>query len=107
MKLSGIVLAMLALGTGLAASYKWYKASRVEIDLGYNPIGVQGGIVKRMGLEFPRSSEPLDPEGRQGNEIIATWEAMNEAAKLNKEAAIWTAGSVALGALSAIVGASG
>jgi hypothetical protein len=47
----------------------------------------------------------MDAKLKQMNEICATWDAMNEAAKLNKVAAAWTAASVALGALSAIVGA--
>ena len=58
-----------------------------------------------MGMELPRFPESGDPELRQINETAATWDAMKEAATLNKVAAVWTAASVALGALSAIVGA--
>jgi hypothetical protein len=106
MRLSSILLALAALGTGLLAAYKWYKASKVQIDLGYTYPGSQAGeTYRRMGMELPRFPEPGDAELKQMNEISATWDAMNEAAKLNKVAAAWTAVYAALGALSAIVGA--
>jgi hypothetical protein len=38
------------------------------------------------------------------NEAAALYDAMQEAAKLNKAAAIWTAGTVMLTGLSALVG---
>jgi hypothetical protein len=104
-RLSSILLALAALGTGLLAAYKWYKASKVQIDLGYTYPGSQAGeTYRRMGMELTRSPEPMEAELKQMNEISATWEAMNEAAKLNKVAAAWIAASVALGALSTIVG---
>jgi hypothetical protein len=106
MRLASILLALAALATGLLAAYKWYKASTVEIDLGYTYPGSQpGATYRRMGMELPRFPESGDPELKQINETAATWDAMKEAAKLNKVAAVWTAASVALGALSAIVGA--
>lgn len=58
-------------------------------------------------MEFPRTPEPVDPELQQMNAISATWDAVTEAAKLNKEAAAWTAVSVILSALSATAGAVG
>jgi hypothetical protein len=82
------------------------QASEVQIDLGYTYPGSQAGETYRyMGMELTRYPEPMDAKLKQMNEICATWDAMNEAAKLNKVAAAWTAASVALGALSAIVGA--
>ncbi len=106
MKFLSILLALGASVTGLVAAYKWYRASTVQIDLGYTFPGSQAQeTFTRMGMECPRHPEPVDPELKQMNEMAATWDAMNEAAKLNKVAAAWTAGSVFLWALSAIVGA--
>ncbi len=97
MRLASILLALAALATGLLAAYKWYKASTVEIDLGYTYPGSQPGeTYRRMGMEFPRFPESGDHELSQINETAATWDAMKEAANLNKVAAVWTAASVAL-----------
>ena len=105
-RLSSILLALAAFGTGLLAAYKWYKASEVPIDLGYTYPGSQAGeTYRRMGTESSRLPEPVDEDLKWMNEISATWDAMNKAAKLNKDAAAWTAASVAFFSLSAIVGA--
>jgi hypothetical protein len=107
MKLISILLAIAALVTGLFAAYKWHKSSKVQIDLGYSdPSAQEAGTYRRMDMVLPRVPESPDPELRQMNEMSATWDAMNEAANLNKVAAAWTAVSVASGALSAIVSAA-
>ena len=78
----------------------------MQPDLGYIYPGSQPGeTYRRGGMELLRFPEPTDPELKQMNESAATLDALNEAASLNKSAAVWTAGSVALSALSAIVGA--
>jgi hypothetical protein len=62
-RLSSILLALAALGTGLLAAYKWYKASKVQIDLGYTYPGSQAGeTYRRMGKELTRSPEPMEAE---------------------------------------------
>jgi hypothetical protein len=39
------------------------------------------------------------------NEIMATWEAVQESSKINKGAAKWTAFAVGLSAISSVLGA--
>ena len=75
LRLSSILLALAALGTGPLAAYKWYKASTAEIDLGYIYPG-SPTTYRRMGMEFPRFPEPWDSEMKQMNETAATWDAM-------------------------------
>ncbi len=65
-RLASILLALAALAAGLLAAYKWYKASTVEIDVGYTYPGSQPGeTYRRMGMELPArsgtSGRPLDP----------------------------------------------
>lgn len=99
-----ILLTLAAAGTGLRAAYKWGMASKVEIDLGYHPPGLPGGTMRRMGQDFPRIPESGDGHAQLENQIISTWEAIREASALNKIAARWTAISVGLAALAAILG---
>jgi hypothetical protein len=99
MKLLSILLAIAALGTGLRAAYKWYKASQVQPHFGYTyPRSQSGETFRRMGMVLLRIPEPTDPELKQMNEASANLDALNEAATLNKSAAAWTAVSVALAA---------
>jgi hypothetical protein len=106
MKIVSIILAIASLGTGLIAAWTWYKASKVQIDLGYiYPGSPPGATFKRMGMEFPRTCESGEPELQRLNEMSATWDAISEASQSNKVAAIWTAASVALGGFSAIASA--
>ena len=75
MRLASILLALVALATGLLAAYKWYKASTVEIDLGYKYPGSQRGeTYRRMGMELPRFPESGETEQRRINETAATWD---------------------------------
>jgi hypothetical protein len=83
MRCIGITLTVLAFGTGLLAAWFWYRVSKVEIV----PIWAVAG---RM--------EPVIPELSQGGWISGLLAAGNEAARLNKIAALWTAASVAIGA---------
>jgi hypothetical protein len=106
MKTWSAILALLAALTGLCAAYKWYKASKIEIELGYIYPGTKDGeTFERNGLTLPRQPQSGDPELNRINEIAATWAAINQASKLNKEAALWTALSVALAGAASIVGA--
>jgi hypothetical protein len=98
-------LASAALGTGLFAAYKWYRASGVTVDFGYSlPGDPPGQTYRRMGMEFPRAPESGVPEMQRMNEIAATLDALNEAAAINKVAAIWTAISVIASGCSALAG---
>lgn len=99
-----IGLAVAAFVAGIVAAWKWYRSSKVEIDLGYG-LPWDQSTYTRMGIEMPRRPEPFEPEQKWMNDISATWEAMNQTARLNKVAAIWTAASVTLGTLCTVVGA--
>lgn len=106
MKVADIILALGAFGTGSWAAYKWYLASVgvVRVDLGYTYLGTPGTYT-RAGIVVSRRPESTDEDSKHADEISAVWEAINKAASLNKEAAIWTAASTALTGLSAIAGA--
>jgi hypothetical protein len=71
MKLLSLVCAAGALGTGLIAAVVWYRASQIEIDLGYDYAGAPP-TYKRGGIEFRRVPESGDPHLQQMNEIAAT-----------------------------------
>jgi hypothetical protein len=97
MKILTVALAVAALIAGLKAAYEWHKASGVVIDLGY----IQPGLpptYRRMGVDFLRTPESGEPEEQRMNEMAATWEAIQESSRINKSAAVWTAGAVALSA---------
>jgi hypothetical protein len=106
LKDASFVAALIAFGTGLYAALKWLQASKIDVDLGYClPGDPTPGTYRRMGVVLTRKPEPVDPALSQMNETVATWEAMGQAAVLNKVAARWTAASVAFSALSAVMGA--
>ena len=86
LKLASIILALAALGTGLAAAWQWYAASKVQ--------------------PYPNwKIEPVVPTLAQMGWTSATMEAFEKAGQLNARAALWTGGSVVLSALSAIASA--
>jgi hypothetical protein len=85
-KLATVTLALAALATGLMAACKWYAASKVQ--------------------PYPNwRIEPVEPTLAQMGWTSATLEAFEKAGHLNARAALWTAASVILGALSGISGA--
>ncbi len=104
MKAASIIFAIAALMAGLKAAYQWYKASDVQIDLGYDYPGAPK-TYRRMGLEVRRTPESGDPDLQRMNEIMATWEAVQESSKINKGAAKGTAFAVGLSAISSVLGA--
>jgi hypothetical protein len=81
-----MALAVAALVTGLIAAWKWYAASRIQPKPGW-----------RM--------EPVEPVLSNMGWTSATLEAFDKAGHLNGRAALWTAASVVLSALSAVAGA--
>jgi len=88
MKFISFALALLALVTGLVAAARWYKASKVEIM----PLWAELGVIEPLG-------------GSSNHWIVGILKAAQKSGALNKEAALWTASSVFLSALSAVIGA--
>jgi hypothetical protein len=76
-------LTLLGAITGLWAACCWWRASKVDI----NP-----------GWDF----EPVEPADSQGGWITGTMQAFTLSGNLNKKAAFWTGVSVALQALGGI-----
>lgn len=86
MKIASLIFAVAALGTGLMAARKWYGASKAQ--------------------PYPNwRSEPVVPTLAQMGWTSATLEAFEKAGQLNARAALWTAASVVLSAISGIAGA--
>ncbi len=87
MKAVSIVLALLALATGLQAAWLWFKSSKVEINPAWE-LDIRGDINKNiMGW------------------VTGLMQTFTRSSKLNAKAAIWTAASVFLSAVSAVAGA--
>jgi hypothetical protein len=81
-----MALAIAALITGLLAAWKWYTASWVQPKPNWR-------------------TEPVEPVLSNMGWTGATLEAFEKAGQLNAKAALWTAVSVVLSALSALAGA--
>jgi len=77
------IITLAASGTGLWAAWLWYLSSKVEIV----PTWVKCG----------RIEPPGDPVGSSTGWTAGILEASSKAAGYNKQAALWTAGSVLLG----------
>lgn len=92
MKCIGVAFAVLAGITGLVAAWCWHQSSQVQIDPGWGPPGSGRGF------------EPSDEADQAMSWAVATIKAFGDASDLNKKAALWTAASVLLSALSAIIG---
>lgn len=103
MKCLTLALVVIAMAVGLKAAWEWYKASAVEIDFGYPGPGLPP-TYRRLGQDFPRMPESGDPEMQRMNEIAATWEATQQSSAINRRAALWTAASVILGAITTVIG---
>lgn len=90
MYVAALVLVFFGFATGLYAAFWWLKASRVQIDPKWGPLG-----------------EPVDPVASNADWIGAALDSASKSADLNRRAALWTAASVALNAIAATVGALG
>ncbi len=93
MRWLSLVLATAACATGLVAARLWRKSSQVKIDSGWRPPGTDG---------------PIEPNGEGAHAIgwsAATVQAFNAVVDLNRKAALWTAVSVTLSALTAFYAA--
>ena len=86
-KAMAIVLALISLGAGLYAAWKWKQSSDVAIDPAWSS----------------PTAEPGNPEMAQNGWISGMLAANTQAAELNKTAARWTAVSVSMGALANVV----
>jgi hypothetical protein len=86
LKAVSIILALSALASGLMAAWKWYAASEIQPKPNWR-------------------EEPVYPVLSNMGWTSATLEAFEKAGQLNARAALWTAASVVLSALSAIAGA--
>jgi hypothetical protein len=82
-----IGLAIAALAAGLVAARYWYQSSVVKIDPAWQ-MEIRGPVDKNiMGW------------------VSGVMIAFTTASRLNRKAALWTAASVVLGAVSAVIGA--
>jgi hypothetical protein len=86
MKWAAAVVALMAAVSGAMAAWFWYKSTLVYV----------------REEAFFRASEDYHATQMETDAIIS---AFREASDLNKKAARWTAVSVALGGLSAVVSA--
>jgi hypothetical protein len=95
--ITSIVLAVAALIVGLRAAHYWWRASKLEIDPGWNS----------GSPEDTRPIEPADLQGlgSQSEWVTATMATVVLSSDLNKNAAVWTAVAVVLAGVSSVVGA--
>jgi hypothetical protein len=90
-----ISAAVAALVTGLGAAWWWYQSAQVQPDPGWGLPG-EG-----------RAIEPSDQDMKNMAWTAAMLRASTAAAEMNRKAAILTAWSVVLSAVSALMGAIG
>jgi hypothetical protein len=86
LKLAGLAIAIAALATGLLATWNWYQASRIRIF----PIWQRVGGIEQLGG---------DPVALS----FGIMQAVQEASSYSQKGAFWTAVSVTLCGLSALV----
>ena len=84
------LLALATLFTALRSAWYWYKSSQVSAVPDWVEVGRE---------------QPMDPLQVQLGWMNALMKASGEAAVLNRWGAIWTAGTVALGAATTVVNA--
>jgi hypothetical protein len=109
MRYLAVAVALFASITGLWAAWLWLRASKVEVATGL-PIMRPGDYV-RAGIDLPGlgSSERAFRDAISGmnDDLMAALYALHQSSYLNKQAAIWTAVSVAASGLSAVIGSLG
>jgi hypothetical protein len=81
------LLALATFGAGLRGAWYWYRSSQVVAVPSWSEVG---------------QAEPADPLQSQMGWLAALIKAAGDAAYLNRWAAIWTAGAVAMGAAATI-----
>lgn len=85
-----LVVAIAGFVAGLIAAFYWYRASQVN----FVPFEKVGGVIRRLN--------PLDDPQHW---IIAIDKTLQKSGKRNRIAAIWTAVSLLLSALAAVLSA--
>lgn len=85
-----LAVAIAGFAAGLVAAFYWYRASRVN----FVPFWEANGGV-----------EPVDPLQSAEHWVVALMKTGRKSGKLNRIAAVWTALSVLLSAISAVLGA--
>jgi hypothetical protein len=98
---ASVAFAGIAFVTGLTAAWRWFQASGVKIgSLGPDwALPGTGGHIEPVD----EAAKALDLAVTQINDGQAILAAFTEASRLNKTAALWTAGSVAATAVSAML----
>lgn len=91
-----LLLALAACLCAGIAAYCWYKSAKVEVM----PTWVDGNGPNPL-------SEPIIKTLSQEGWIAGTVRSVTESAKWNKRGALWSAGAVALTALSSLASAMG
>ena len=86
MKCAAIILAVVALATGLRAARLWWRASKAE-----------------PASDWKWFSEPVESDQTNAAWLHEIIKALAESADLNKRAAVWTAVSVIFGSASAVM----
>jgi hypothetical protein len=95
MKTFSMVVAIAAFLTGVAAAWYWYHSAKVDPKTGWKP---------------PVGDATQDPNALLANlNALFVWtfaikDALRESSRLNRSAAIWTAISVLLSAVAAVMG---
>jgi len=95
MKICSILLALAAFGAGVTAAWYWYLSAKVDPKTGWDP---------PVGDATKDSQVLLENLNAIAVWIFAIKDALEEASRLNRNAAIWTAISVLLSALAALAG---
>lgn len=88
-----LVFASVALVAGLIAAKRWYESTKVRADPGWDYAGTGGPI------------EPVIPQLRALDLEVANGKAIEQVARLNRDAAVWTTVAVIFSAASSIAGA--
>ena len=91
MKCMSIGFAILGVITGMVAAWIWYQSSLIQYHPNWGLPGTGNPI------------EPVDEEQKQADINYALQNGLNEASRLNKNAALWTAISVFLNCLVALL----
>jgi hypothetical protein len=100
MKIFYCVLAVSGFGTGCAAAWYWYQASKVSIVPTRPDIEASGS--RPLDSRVIDELQKVQPVPEQAL-IDGAVEAATEASRLNKTAAIWTAVSVFLNAFASLL----
>ena len=106
MRWLSFTLSILAFFAGTYAAWKWYQASAVETDQGYDYPGASPTYKVFNGksiVDMPRFPEPPDEEQKRIHQSLALTTSMLMTSQLNKRAALLTAIALGLQTLAALL----